>query len=924
MRSFVYLIAALLAYLIAGRVGLSLAIPPGFASAVWPASGVALAMALLYPRTATILGVGLGSFILNLSITSSNFSQVTLESALPAAGIALGAIGQVILGVYLYTRYLQDLTVLAISKRLAQFSLIVVPVGCLVGATWGAMTLYVTDVLALGRVPFTWLTWWVGDMLGVMLMTPLLLSVLSPVSGLNLVRKLQVVLPIVMIFIAIWFFFLLSLNNNQNKIQSRFDLISNNVHKDIEERFSLLKNKLLAFSAFFNASEHVERKEFKRFSEILLSHDQIFDGIGWTEIIPNSKRQQLEQDYREQGYFDFTLKEFSNDGKLVPAKRRDFYYPVLYIYPYEPNKKALGLDLGSEGSRRKALFKAQEMNEPVATAPLTLAQETDNFKSTILYAPIYKIYDVKLGHHFLGYVSGVVRFKKTFGNILEDAKKAGLTISIFDRTEEKKDSYLIRADSMPVTQLKSNQNIIQFGSRKYLIDIFATPEFLAGHRDWGSWLILTGGFLMAALLQAFLLNIVNSISIVRSQVAEKTKELRETTDKANQANEAKSQFLANMSHELRTPLNAIIGFVNLCLKGDLTTKQSEYLGNVNLASNTLLGLINQTLDFSKIEAGKLELDIREFSLLDLLKKMRALFYLSAKEKGLDFEIQIVDSLPVNLIGDSLRIEQIILNLLGNALKFTSAGFIRMTIEQVGEVNEDIRLNITIEDSGIGIPEDKVERLFEAFSQADSSTSRKYGGTGLGLSISLALSELMGGTLSAVSEQGKGSRFRLSLPFPSTTETSQFTMMDLNKHQETAVQNSALDSIEGTVLNGLRVLLVEDVLLNQTMAKELLESHGMIISIANNGQEAIDALLQSPHFDVILMDLQMPIMDGYEASKRIREKVEFDNIPIIAMTANAMEDDVQRCLSAGMQGHVSKPIDEQILLKTILSHISRFQ
>lgn len=538
--------------------------------------------------------------------------------------------------------------------------------------------------------------------------------------------------------------------------------------------------------------------------------------------------------------------------------------------------------------------------------------------------PIYKRFDVNKDPKFLGYVSGVIRVIDVLGDILASAYLHGIEINLIDITDNQEKPLLMTSKEANA-ELPVQIKILKFAGRIYRVELSSYKGFVPDVKDWNSWLVLTGGFFMAALLQAFLLNIVNSISIIRRQVLQKTSELREAVTLAQGASQAKSQFLANMSHELRTPLNAIIGFVNLCLKGSLNDKQAEYLNNVSLASNTLLGLINQTLDYSKIEAGKLELNQETFSLLGFLKKMQALFYLTAKDKGLQFEIDVVGKLPKEVKGDSLRLEQIIINLLGNAVKFTESGYVRMAVHQKASDDQQCVLVFQIEDSGIGIADDNIHELFQTFKQADASTVRRFGGTGLGLSISRALAELMDGSLDAQSELGKGSTFKLEIKLEPVIDSESFVLADIHQsHASSSLENVEVDEEGSQKLSGLHVLLVEDVPMNQWLAQELLESNGASVTTANNGQEALEALEGQHGFDIVLMDIQMPVMDGYEATKTLRAQVAFDDLPILAMTANAMDDDVEKCLLAGMQDHIAKPIDEEVLIQAILKYCQRIE
>ncbi|MBE0419188.1 CHASE domain-containing protein [Pseudoalteromonas nigrifaciens] len=882
------------AYFITGYFSNLLLAIDGFAVASWPPAGIAVASFLLWGRK-SFLGIFVGALLTSLIHLDNVVDILNWQVFFQAAAIAIAVVFQAWLGAQIIIKVIKAPLDLSSLKHSVQSLIIAGPVCCIIGASVGTSLLVFNNIIAQHAALDSFIAWWIGDSIGVLIFTPLMLAAFNY----SVMRyRLQVILPSLLIYILISVSFYGAASVKKEKNIQKQEIKTLAVQDSITHKLDEISAHLALLATFFSSSEDVSFKEFRQFTAKQLSYSEEILAFEWVPYVPKSALLEYQQMTQLADVEHFFVKEKSPTNQWQAVAERDVYYPIRYAYPLKGNEDAIGFDLASNDFMQEALNQSKTLNEMVISQPVKLVQNQAELGVLFLH-PVFG--SIETEDDFKGFAVAVVSLKKLSQSLLFDHENL-VTASFLDINNTNNTHAIYIANNESMDLLKSYQLLI--GNRMWQVELH---EPLVSTSWLIYWLAQIVGMLFVWLLVAFLISVTGTNVQIREQVARQTRTLRQEKQKADEASQIKSQFLANMSHEVRTPINGIKGLHYLALQQNDWQQARTYIEQADGALGVLLRVLNDLLDFSKMEAGKLDLMQEPVDIGRLAEEIVNLIQFEVSVKSLEIKLDYDKNTNLMINTDAIRLKQVLLNLLNNAVKFTAQGSITLKIWQSKTMTY-----LSVSDTGIGISKEAQKKLFRPFAQADNSTSRQYGGTGLGLSICKKLVELMGGAIDLKSTAGQGSTFTFSLPLNSP----------LPKVEKSEQSFSDVD-IENVSFANSAVLLVEDNPLNQHVATAILKTKGCVADIANDGFAAIEMLTEKS-YDIVLMDIQMPKMDGLQATKVIRNELGLLDLPIIGLSANAHDDDVKKALACGMNSYITKPIDANILFKALWHYLAAIE
>lgn len=903
-------------YLASGVIGMQFSLPPGYASPVFPPAGIALAWVLFFGRR-SFPGIVLGSALMNTYVSwYVNGSTDFLLIAVVGTSIGIGACAQALFGAYLMKRWLSFPQPFRRPSSIAIFVLGVATISTLVNSLFGPVTLCLAQIVPWSALPTTGFFWWVGDTIGVMVCAPVTLALMPGVLGIRPRTSAAIAFSMLLLMALFAMVFSSQKAAVNEQITTTFESHVDDGLRDLENALTQSVLPLHAVRSYVEATPESNNEaqvaflasDFQRIAHRYLKDYPDISALSWNVAVSAAEKEAFVKRVRQQDQRpDFAIRSDFPEGEVEDTENM---IVVRFIEPAGTHDEAFGINVAANPQRRAAFMEAKSSNNVVLTAPITLVQEQEGQLGSLAILSVHSLpASAQEVPHVRGYTVAVLRYGKIFGKAMGILNENGIAASLLDASSE---GNLREIAANPLTGgdkafLTGRRELRAFG-RNFVLEVSAGGDFMSSQGSSSPHTVLIGGLLFCGLLSAFLLQMASHVSQIEGVVDERTADLRAAMRNAENASRLKEAFLANMSHEIRTPLNGIVGASQLLQDFVPQGEGRQYLDMIEHSSQELLRLISDILDISKIERDQLSLLEEPVDLALVLESVRQLIEVVTTSSDNSISFDLKPSQPTWVLTDAGRIKQVLINLMNNAVKFTRHGEIALTTKVQTLDDGKIELHCEVSDTGEGIPEELQARVFEAFVRANNVVS----GTGLGLAICKRLVEMMGGELTLRSAPGKGTRVSFKLPLVLCDRPD-------SKNEAPDARLTATPPARNACPKN--VLLVEDVAVNQLIARKHLEAlyPECTVKIANNGREALEVLdaMQPQLPDVILMDCQMPEMDGYETTQAIRGRGgRFLDITIIAMTANAMSDDRQRCLAVGMNDYLSKPVKREDIAEAL--------
>jgi signal transduction histidine kinase len=863
-----------LAYIASGLASVALNVPPGEALLIWPPAGVALGAVICFGWRAcwAIWPAALlvATFMTTLSL-EQDFQPAHLGIG---AGAATAASLQALVGWWIARRTIPAAAIFDRPTAIV-WLLLTAGLAAAFGMLMGGLAVWLAGVLPASEAPLQLLIWWLRDLAGIVLVTPLALAWRDGLIGSGRRWVASVAAPVLLVLCATLGAFDYARDRLSDERQLIFERRAAVVARSVERSFEVAEASIASMRGLIEASPGLDARQFGAFTRPILGSTPDLAALVWLPEPGDLSR----------GHFVSTQPGLS----VPPLDQLEQLPPVSQV-----------------------LANARDSAQSVASSPVAIEALGDR-ETLVIGRAVYAGSPTSASERraaMRGHVVAIVSIGHVLDDLMREAEREGLDFRLTVRDLSGETHVLSSATSQPrVPGALTWSATLSIVNQTWHLEVYSSLVYEAGMSFWGPASVLIFGTLVTGLLQLLLLSATGYTKRIERIVEERTAELREAKEAADSVSHTKSMFLANMSHEIRTPMTAIIGFTDLLLeRGHDERERNEWTRTIRRSADHLLELLNDVLDVSKIEARRMNVESISTSPWLAVDEVMSLMGERARAKGLHCEAVWIGPVPELVQTDPLRLRQILVNLVGNAIKFTESGSV-LLVTQLVERTGGSFLQFEVTDSGIGIPAAQLPGLFSAFTQADTSTTRRFGGSGLGLRISKTLAELLGGDIEVESREQQGSTFRVLIPVGDLSELRLIDASDKG-HVEEPRETRTID-----ITLDCRVLVVEDHAANQRLVRHILERAGARVAVVGSGQEALDRFDSAePEPDVILMDLMMPGMDGLTATRSLRARGYTG--PIVALTADIMHETRERCIEAGCTEYLPKPVERKRLLELL--------
>jgi len=859
----------------------------GFASAIWPLSGVILGLYFLFGPSILV-----GSFLASLL----TLTQEPLFTDLPIYVIFILASISVLqfviakqLVVHFCTLPLNIRKLVPIIKFLLLTGLLTV----LISTSLFALTLTLSLDISFQTLTHIGLVKFVGDLLSILFIAPIFLFLKANIFVRKTKHSLAAVLVSLLSFSLISLIYILASNNNFALKEREFATSTEPFIEKFNVIKTTIKNNITALNGLFQASEEVTRLEFETYANKLIDDEFNVIALAWLPLISHQKREKFEAELASQGFANTSIKKKTEQG-LIISPNKSFYLPLYYISNLTANKSAVGLDALSHPILKDIVNKMIKGEKQVISPLVYLNQHQDKYTTADVYYPIYKNSppDQK------STLQGLVKVNFELNLLLSDLHR-NMKTNTFTYQLNFGDENIVTHPNFKLNSIFSHQYDVNILDKKGQLSFASTPEFELSLINWQILIIMIFGSIIGIICVSFVFFIVTFNYSLTRKIRERTTKLIKKNKELTNANQAKNLFLANISHEYRTPLNAIMGFSEIALREIEDKHALDYFTKIEESSKILLSIVNDVLDTSKIQAGEIKLEKRKFSPSAVTQTVIDMLIEKAINKSITVNKSFTSNFGLWVEGDDTRFKQIIINLLNNAIKFTDKGTISISGDSDITDDKSSILTLVIRDTGIGINEEDQKHLFTPFTQATRSSTKNYGGTGLGLAIVKQLCSLMGGDVTLTSQTGIGS-----------TITVKITLPKIEKPIEVYSSSPRPSVCSG--YKKTKILVVEDNKINQLIVGKQLSFKGITCDFADDGLLAL-SYLENTIPDLILMDLQMPNMDGFTTSSLIKKNIELQHIPIVILSASVSKEDKEQASVLGIHDFINKPCYQEDLV-----------